>query len=76
MTLIVNLTPAEESRLKKAAKDKDVQPEELARQLIANLPGTEPGPHARASDELRAMGREALREHSRGPHDEYERLIG
>ena len=71
MTLLVNLTPAEESRLKKAARDKGVQPEELARQLIANLPGPEPGPHPQVSEELRAMGREAIREHSRGRTEDF-----
>ncbi len=38
MTLTIDLSPAEEARLKAAALDKGVEPEELARQLIATLP--------------------------------------
>ena len=38
MTLIIDLTPAEEARLNAAARDKGIKPEELTRQLIAGLP--------------------------------------
>jgi hypothetical protein len=62
MTLIVDLSPSEEARLKQAAFARGVPPEELARQLIAGLPNDDTVP--RVSDELRAMGRRALSEHA------------
>ena len=70
MTLMINLSPAEERTLRTAALNRGVAPEELARLLIASLHVGEPifaEPGApRVSDELRAMGLSALREHSAG----------
>jgi hypothetical protein len=69
MTLIVDLSPSEEARLRRAARERGVPPEELARQLIAELPADDTVP--RVSDELRNMGRMALREHAAGRTEEF-----
>ena len=84
MTLIVHLSPAEDARLRKAARARGVAPEELARQLIAGLPTAEsnadqnPQPRTaaegalpRVSEKLRAMGRKALREHAEGRTEDF-----
>jgi hypothetical protein len=74
MTLVVDLTPAEAARLRSAARKKGLQPEELARQLIAGLEHLENANApalVRVSEELRAMGRKALREHAAGRTEEF-----
>ncbi len=71
MTLVLDLTPAEEARLRTVARERGMLPEELARQLIADLPGVEPKPSARVSDELLALGREALHEHASGRTEDF-----
>jgi hypothetical protein len=73
MTLVLNLSPAEEARLRTAANERGLPPEELARQLIANLkiPEVAGSTKLRVSDELRAMGSKALREHAAGQTEEF-----
>lgn len=53
MTLIIDLSPSEEARLNRAAQERGVRPEELARQLIAQLPGD--GAPLRVTDDLRRL---------------------
>ena len=75
MTLIVHLSPKEEDVLRSVAHDRGIAPEELARILIANLSASnlpevdESVP--RVSPELRAMGMQALRDHSSGKTEEF-----
>ena len=64
MSRVVNLPPTEEANLRKAAKAEGLRAEELARRLIAGLVIHIFQPTVRVSDEFRAMGREALREHA------------
>ena len=71
MPLVLDLTSAEEERLRIAAWEKGLLPEELARQLIASLLVEETGPSVRVSDELRTLGRDALREHAAGRTEDF-----
>ncbi|MEP6754990.1 MAG: hypothetical protein ABJA67_05785 [Chthonomonadales bacterium] len=71
MSIVVNLSPLEEANLRNAASEKGLPAEELARQLITGLEVDGSRPVHRVSDELRAMGREALREHAAGLTEDF-----